>query len=122
MNTRQTSSLHWLNKRLAMDKQAKFSIGQIIHHKLFNYRGVIFGVDPEMMMGDDWYEQVAKSRPPKDEPWYHVMVDNALHTTYVAQQNLEPREDQSPIDHPDLDMVFDDYIDGTYHMDKHNIQ
>ena len=103
-------------------KQAKFAIGQIIHHKLFNYRGVIFGVDPEMMLGDEWYDQVAKSRPPKDEPWYHVMPDNATHTTYVAQQNLEPSDDESPISHPELDQVFTNYLDGRYLLDKHNLQ
>ena len=105
-----------------MDKSAKFFIGQIIHHKLFNYRGVIFEIDPEMMLGDEWYEQVARSRPPKDEPWYHVMVDNEVHTTYVAQQNIEPSKDVSPIDHPNINYIFNQYIDGSYLLDKHHVQ
>jgi heat shock protein HspQ len=105
-----------------MNKQAKFSIGQIVHHKLFNYRGVIFEIDPEMMLGDEWYDQVAKSRPPKNEPWYHVLVDNAAHTTYVAQQNLEPGKDSSPIDHPDINNVFEHYVDGSYLMNKNKVQ
>jgi heat shock protein HspQ len=105
-----------------MDKSAKFSIGQIIHHKLFNYRGVIFEIDPEMMLGDEWYEQVAKSRPPKSEPWYRILVDNAVHTTYVAEQNLEPSEDNSPIEHPDIGNVFDHYADGNYVMNKNRLQ
>ena len=103
-------------------KQAKFSIGQIIHHKLFNYRGVIFGVDPEMMLGDEWYENVARSRPPRNEPWYHVMPDNEEHTTYVAQQNLQVSDNQSPINHPDINQVFTDYIDGRYFLDKRDLQ
>ena len=78
-----------------MDKEklnkAKFSIGEIIHHKLFNYRGVIFNVDETMQLSEQWYQQVAKSRPPKDKPWYRVMVDNQAHTTYVAEQKKKNR-------------------------------
>lgn len=105
-----------------MTKQARFSIGQIVQHKLFKYRGVIFEIDPEMMLGNEWYEQVAKSRPPKDEPWYHVMVDNAEHTTYVAQRNLEASEDHSFIEHPDIDRIFDHFTDGSYHLNKSRLQ
>ena len=105
-----------------MSTQAKFFVGQIIQHKLFNYRGVIFEIDPHMMLGDEWYEQIAKSRPPKDEPWYHVMVDNALHTTYVAQQNLQPGENQSPIEHPEINEIFDHFSDGIYHLGKNRLQ
>jgi len=105
-----------------MSEQAKFSIGQIVHHKLFNYRGVIFEIDPKMMLGDEWYEKVAKSRPPKDEPWYHVMVDNAVHMTYVAQQNLKSSTDHSPIEHPDISEVFDHFADGSYRLYKKLLQ
>jgi len=66
-------------------KQAKFSIGQCVHHKLFAYRGVIIDVDPVFLGSDDWYEDIAKSRPPKDEPWYHVLVHDAQNETYVAE-------------------------------------
>jgi len=69
-------------------QKAKFTIGQIIHHKLFDYRGVIVDVDFRFLGSDEWYEQVARSHPPKDRPWYHVLVDNAVHQTYVAEQNL----------------------------------
>lgn len=102
-------------------KQAKFSIGQIIHHKLFNYRGVIFNVDDSMQLPDEWYEQVAKSRPPKDKPWYHVMVDNQTHTTYVAEQNLESGNNKSPIIHPYIDDYFSQFNDGHYILKSHNI-
>lgn len=101
--------------------QAKFSIGQIIHHKRFNYRGVIFNVDESMQLSDEWYEQVAKSRPPKDKPWYHVMVDNQLQTTYVAEQNLEEENDHSPIVHPLIDEYFAQFKDGHYILQARNI-
>ena len=105
-----------------MSDQAKFSIGQIIKHKLFGYRGVIFEIDPVFMFTEEWYRQVAKSRPPKDEPWYHVMVDNALHTTYVAQQNLESARDLEPVDHPDIEELLGDYDNGRYRIQKQQLQ
>lgn len=105
-----------------MTDQAKFSIGQIIQHKLFGYRGVIFEIDPVFMLSDEWYQQVAKSRPPRDEPWYHVMVDNAVHTTYVAQQNLDITKDLQPIDHPDIDELLGDYDNERYRIRKQQLQ
>ena len=69
--------------------KAKFCVGQLIHHKLFDYRGIILGVDLEFKSTDKWYEAVAKSRPPKDEPWYHVLIHQKGYKTYVAEQNLQ---------------------------------
>ncbi len=62
----------------------KFFVGQVVHHTLFDYRGVVFDLDPVFAGTEEWYEQVARSRPPKDEPWYHVLVGGASHITYVA--------------------------------------
>ena len=70
--------------------KAKYCIGQLIQHKLFEYRGIILSVDLEFKSTDEWYEAVAKSRPPKNEPWYHVLVHQKGHQTYVAEQNLQP--------------------------------
>ena len=95
-------------------QQAKLNIGQLVHHKLFGYRGVIYDVDPEFMLTDEWYENVARSRPPKNEPWYRVLVDNELQETYVAQQNLEPATDLSPIKHPFLQDCFSSFENGQY--------
>ena len=95
-------------------QEAKFSIGQIIHHKLFAYRGVIIDVDFRFLGSADWYENVAISRPPKDQPWYHVLVDNAVHQTYVAEQNLALSEDPSPINHPLVNNFFISLEGGIY--------
>ena len=78
-------------------RHASLSVGQVVQHKLFGYRGVIVDVDPTFESSDEWYEVVALSRPPKDRPWYHVLVHNATHRTYVAERNLEPdaSEEQS---------------------------
>ena len=81
-------------------QQAEFSIGQLIVHKKFNYRGVIYDVDAEYTGTEEWYEKVAKSRPPKNKPWYHVLVDGQLMTTYVAERHLQVDVSQEPITHP----------------------
>ncbi len=95
-------------------QQAKFAIGEIIHHVLFNYRGVIFDVDFKYLGSDEWYQQVALSRPPKNQPWYHVLVDNGSHQTYVAEQNLEPSDIATPVRHPLIDQFFVRLENGVY--------
>lgn len=76
-------------ERAKKSSQPKFVVGQMIHHKLFDYHGVIIGVDGEFKSTDEWYEKVATSRPPKDKPWYHVQVHGGGGIRYVAEQNLE---------------------------------
>jgi heat shock protein HspQ len=97
--------------------KARFAVGDLIHHRLFDYRGVIVDVDPGFQASDEWYEAVAKSRPPKDKPWYHVLVHEAAHTTYVAERNLEPDESTSPIVHPMTDQFFTGFENGKYVSD-----
>ncbi len=70
------------------------------------------------MLSDEWYDQMAKTKPPKDKPWYRVMVHNASHTTYVAQQNLESTENLESINHPHLNYIFESFIDGKYQLLK----
>lgn len=97
-----------------MSTKAIFSVGDLVHHKLFDYRGVVVDVDPHMMQSDEWYEQVARSRPPRDKPWYRVLVHDAMHETYVAERNLEPDTSDAPIRHPLVDFFFSDFSDGHY--------
>ena len=77
--------------------RSKLSVGDVIHHQLFDYRGVVVDVDATFQSTEEWYEAVARSRPPKDKPWYHVLVDGAPHTTYVAEKNLELDSSAEPI-------------------------
>ena len=93
---------------------AKFRPGQLVHHCLFDYRGVVVDVDPTFLGSEEWYEMMAKSRPPKDAPWYHVLVHDAAHRTYVAERNLEPDDDGGPIRHPEIEAAFDRFEDGVY--------
>lgn len=97
-----------------VNKTAKFSIGQIINHKLFNYRGVVIDADPAFQNTDEWYDEVALSRPPKDQPWYRVLVHNAVHETYVAERNLEPCLAKKPVNHPMVDTIFQKFENGSY--------
>ena len=98
------------------DYKAKFKIGQIVHHKLFDYSGVIFDIDPIFQSSDEWYEQVAQSRPPKNKPWYHVLVHAAEHTTYVAEQNLDLEENPKVIKHPLINSLFSKFDGMQYHL------
>ncbi len=97
---------------------AKFHVGQIIHHKLFEYRGVVIDVDPQFKGSDVWYKSNAKSTPPKDIPWYHVLVDNSDIQTYVAERNLEPDAEGGPIRHDKVTHFFDDLTDDGYQLRK----
>lgn len=94
--------------------ECKFYVGQLIQHQLFNYRGVVVDVDPEFEDTEEWYEKVARSRPPKDKPWYHVLVHNAKHTTYVAECNLTPDVSRLSISHPLVDRFFTQFKGGKY--------
>lgn len=94
--------------------KAKFSPGQLVHHKRFDYRGVIVDVDPVFQGTDEWYEEVARSRPPKDEPWYHVLVHDKPVETYVAERHLESDPSGQAIDHPSVPLYFDELRDGRY--------
>lgn len=93
---------------------AKFHIGQIVHHRLFDYRGVVVDADPAFAGSDEWYDQVARSRPPKDAPWYRVLVDGGEHETYVAERNLEDEPSGKPISHPLVDRLFAGLENGRY--------
>ncbi|MCH7574971.1 MAG: heat shock protein HspQ [Candidatus Marinimicrobia bacterium] len=92
----------------------KFKIGQVVHHQMFDYRGVIFGAHLTFKGSETWYEQVAKSRPPKDKPWYSVLVHGSAQTTYVAERNLEIEEGALAIEHPLVPLLFDDLVGGEY--------
>ena len=96
------------------DSQARFGPGQVVRHQRFDYRGVIVDVDATFSGTDEWYEQVARSRPPKDQPWDHVLVHGAEHMTYVAERHLALDPGGDPIRHPLLGIFFDELEDGQY--------
>ncbi|MEE8138053.1 MAG: heat shock protein HspQ [Thermoanaerobaculia bacterium] len=97
---------------MSEERRARFEMGQVVDHQLFGYRGVIYNVDPTFQQSEEWYETVARSRPPKDRPWYHVLPDGAADTTYVAERNLEPATEPTPVHHPLVEEIFESF-DGT---------
>jgi len=103
-----------MESRDGESSRASFSPGQLVHHLRFDYRGVVVDVDATFCGSDEWYEQVAQSRPPKDAPWYHVLVHGAEHTTYVAERNLEIDSSGESVSHPLLNFYFDDFREGCY--------
>lgn len=98
-------------------KTAKFSIGQVVRHRLFPFRGIIFDIDPEFNNSEDWYEAIpAEIRPPKDQPFYHLLAENeeTEYVAYVSEQNLLKDESGEPVRHPQLSELFDQTDDGKY--------
>jgi heat shock protein HspQ len=92
----------------------RFCIGQVVHHQRFGYRGVIYDIDLEFSLSEEWYEAVARSRPPKDAPWYRVLVHGAAHETYVAERHLETDSSGAPVEHPALGHHFDEFRGDHY--------
>ncbi len=98
-------------------RQAKFQIGQVVRHRIFPFRGVIFDVDPEFANSEEWYEAIpAQVRPHKDQPFYHLLAENAEteYVAYVSEQNLLPDETGEPVRHAQVGEMFDALPDGRY--------
>ena len=98
-------------------RTAKFRIGQVVRHRLFPFRGVIFDVDPEFANTEEWYEAIpAEVRPRKDQPFYHLLAENSEteYIAYVSEQNLLEDDTGEPVRHPQLRELFDRTADGHY--------
>ena len=98
-------------------RRAKFAIGQVVRHRLFPFRGVIFDVDPQFANSEEWYEAIPKEvRACKDQPFYHLLAENAEteYIAYVSEQNLLEDRSGEPIRHPQLGDLFDRTPDGNY--------
>ena len=96
---------------------ARFAIGEVVRHRLLDFRGVIFDVDPEFANSQEWYEAIPESmRPSKDQPFYHLLAENteASYVAYVSQQNLVSDDSDEPIDHPAIGTLFDRFDEGRY--------
>ena len=98
-------------------RTAKYKLGDLVRHRIFPFRGVIFDVDPEFANTEEWYEAIPEDiRPNKDQPFYHLLAENAegTYTAYVSEQNLLPDDSGEPIPHPDIDSFFVGMEDGRY--------
>ena len=98
-------------------KTAKFRIGQVVRHRIFPFRGVIFDVDPEFANTEEWYQSIpAEVRPRRDQPFYHLFAENAEseYIAYVSEQNLLEDMSGDPVRHPQIVDFFDKTADGRY--------
>ncbi|MDE1931277.1 MAG: heat shock protein HspQ [Alphaproteobacteria bacterium] len=99
-------------------RQAKFSVGQIVRHRLYPFRGVIYDVDPIFNNSEEWYQSIpADRRPSKDQPFYHLLAQNAQggpYEAYVSEQNLLPDSENGPISHPMIDVMFEKIAGDRY--------
>ncbi len=93
-------------------RSAKFQIGQVVRHRLFEFRGVIFDVDPEFNNTEEWYNSIpAEARPAKDQPFYHLLAENeeTEYVAYVSEQNLLVDDVCEPVRHPDVRNYFEKF-------------
>ena len=98
---------------------ARFGIGDIVRHRVFPFRGVIFDVDPVFANSEEWYDSIPEDiRPSKDQPFYHLLAENgdSSYVAYVSQQNLLEDGEGGPIDHPSLTELFDNFDKGRYRL------
>ena len=101
--------------------EAAFSIGDVVRHRIFDFRGVVFDIDPVFANSEEWYESIPESvRPAKEQPFYHLFAENAesSYIAYVSQQNLLPDHKQGPIDHPGINAVFEGWDGGQYQLKR----
>lgn len=97
--------------------EARFGIGDVVRHRRFPFRGVVFDVDPEYANTEEWWEAIpADLRPDRNQPFYHLFAENgeSAYIAYVSQQNLEEDSDHSPVFHPAIKQVFDSFRNGRY--------
>ena len=99
--------------------RARFGIGDVVRHRIFDFRGVIFDVDPAFASSEEWYDAIPEElRPSKDQPFYHLLADNSesSYVAYVSQQNLVADESEEPIDHPAIATMFERLEGGRYRL------
>lgn len=101
--------------------EARFAIGEVVRHRIHEFRGVVFDIDPVFANSDEWYESIpAEVRPPREQPFYHLFAENedSSYVAYVSQQNLVEDGRGGPIEHPSLDMVFGPFAKGRYPLHR----
>ncbi len=98
---------------------ARFGIGQVVKHRVFSFRGVIFDVDPVFANTEEWWLAIpAEIRPHKDQPFYHLLAENdeGGYVAYVSEQNLLADTTGEPVGNPNTSLIFDGFYRGHYHL------
>lgn len=103
-------------------RKGRFRIGQVVRHRFHPFRGVVFDVDPTFSNSEEWWQAIPEAvRPRKDQPYYHLLAENAETTyiAYVSEQNLLADETGEPVRHPLVDEIFGELRDGQYELRLH---
>ena len=103
-------------------RTAKFQIGQVVHHRIYPFRGVIYDVDPEFSNTEEWWLAIPENiRPPKEQPYYHLLAENSevTYEAYVSEQNLLVDESGLPVSHPEVSLMFGELCNGHYQVVDH---
>lgn len=103
--------------------EAKFTIGQVVRHRIFPFRGVIFDVDPEFANTEEWWLSIPEDmRPRKDQPFYHLLAENEEneYIAYVSEQNLLPDETGAPLRHPQIAEMFEPGSEGQFAVKRNS--
>ena len=98
---------------------ASFRIGDVVRHKYFPFRGIVFDVDPEFANTEEWWQAIPEEiRPAKEQPFYHLFAENDdnAYVAYVSQQNLVPDDTEAPVLHPAVPEMFERLGDGSYRL------
>ena len=98
---------------------AKFQLGQVVRHRYYSFRGVIFDVDPQFSNTEDWWTSIPEDRRPrKDQPFYHLLAENdeTTYVAYVSEQNLIPDDTGRPVTHPQVRELFGELSEGQYEV------
>ena len=99
------------------ESTAKFAIGQVVKHRRYPFRGVIYDVDPEFANTEEWWLSIPEAmRPVKDQPFYHLFAENeeTEYVAYVSEQNLMPDDSGEPVGHPQAALIFESFEEGHY--------
>lgn len=96
----------------------KFPAGTIIHHRRYDYRGVVVKVDSQCRASEGWYQR-NRSQPDRTQPWHHILVHGGRET-YVAEENLEHDTASAPVEHPMVRRFFPTFLDGKYYSHSLN--
>ena len=102
-----------------MKSRARFAIGDVVRHKMFDFRGVVFDIDPVFANSDEWYDAIpAEVRPLREQPFYHLLAENgdSSYVAYVSQQNLLRDEADGPVHHPAIAGMFDSFDGERYQL------
>jgi len=102
-------------------RTARYGIGDVVHHRIYPFRGVIFDVDPVFDNTDEWLETIPVDvRPEKDQPFYHLLAENSdtTYVAYVSEQNLMPDKSGDPVSHPEAMELFEGFRDGHYVLSR----